>query len=116
GSGSCFGTVAQLPTVLQSFCSDISSKDKSTFPRIYETLCVKKRLANLVLPECGWNGEGDDKDRANFLKVLDSTSVDDPSPSFYYFSAYSLTLPKNENSFKDTIFFAHREPKKFDED
>src|SRR5690606_26768115 len=68
GSGSCFGAVDQLPDVMKTFCQDVSAKDKKSFKRIYQTLCVEQRLANLILPECGWNGEGGDPERAKYLK------------------------------------------------
>jgi hypothetical protein len=111
GRITCFGKSADVaPSELEAFCSGIPQDLQEYYAQAHKILCVEKKLHNLFLPQCGWSGTGA---LANYLRVLDSTPLNDAGDEFYYLSAASLTIGPTSHSYPEVALLAYSDPESF---
>ena len=110
-NSACFAKVDELSENLKEFCEVLPDTERQSFAKMYTSICEEKRFANLLHPDCGWDGRNH---KLDFHRILESTDVDNSeTDSFYINVAYSLTLPPNDRTYKDTVFFAYSNPQEF---
>jgi hypothetical protein len=109
---SCFGSATESIPELETICGVLPLSERTHFLSLHDIVCNEKKLLNLFLPECGWQGQ--EQKPLGFLKVLDHTPLANTDVHmFYYLSAYSLTVKNSAQSLKDLLFFAFSDPAGF---
>ena len=92
----CFGAAPTLDAGLEKFCAIADPAIRDSFATAFATICDEKKLVNLFLPPCAWNGAGtSDKHR----RVIDKTALSDQaSQDFRYFAAYSVNAQSSRDA------------------
>ncbi len=108
-SFSCFSAVKELPETMVQVCEELANGHHPKFAAIQAALCHRKQLSHLLKPECGWQGSGSGEP-SQYIKVVNHTDLNSTGTDFYYFGAYSLTLKRNNLSFRDILHLAHSDP------
>lgn len=87
----CFGESPTLRPGFQAFCDDLKPELRQIFAASYDLICNQKRLVNLILRPCSWNGaSGATSDK--FRRVLAKTDIADvDTKDFSFLAAYGMT-------------------------
>lgn len=106
-ASSCFAKVTELPETMTQVCAELANGHHPKFAAIQDVLCQRKELSHLLKTECGWQGENSP---SKFIKVINHTDLKSSGTDFYYFGVYSLTLKRNNFSFREILRLAHSDP------
>lgn len=104
----CFGAAPELKGGVQAFCDGLSDDLKATFAKSYDWVCNQRRLVNLFLRPCSWNGaNGSEK----FRRVLEKTDLADGTTNdFRFFAAYGMTSQSTPEEHLALIFREMTDP------
>ena len=107
---SCFGAAEEsaLPESIVDFCANTSEDIQANYQKIFNTICKERRLANLVNPQCGWDGE---QELGSYLRVLERTDLDDTGiKEFDFYAAGSVRLPRTVDEYLWGFYEGYENP------